>query len=71
VSAGDTYFVDGVEVDKAEYVRVERACGFRTGDPARVDEPATSAFAGTDQSGDWRRGRLGYLPERLFGPEFG
>ncbi len=54
------YFVDGAEVDKAEYVRVERACGFRNtmGQP---EEPGTSMFAGLDDDGVRHEGRMGFL----------
>lgn len=56
MSVHPAYWIDGTEVDKAEYIRVERACGFHNtlGQP---DEPATSWFQGHDPAGQVHTGR--------------
>jgi len=60
VSTDDTYWVDGNQVSKAEYVAAERAAGFRNtlGQP---DEPATSWWHGVGADGFHHSGHMGWL----------
>ena len=58
--AADTYWVDGAQVTKTDYVKAERDAGFRN-TLGRPGEPATSYWSGIGSDGLRHSGRLGYM----------